>query len=163
MIKQKKITIGWREWGCLPELKIPAIKLKIDTGAKTSAIHAFNIKKHSHDGCDYVHFFVYPIQGNKKISCKCRAKVVDERYVMSSNGHKERRYVIETILNIGYEQWKIEVTLSDRDPLKFRMLLGRDAMRSRVIIDPNSSFKQGNVPEALLERIYKKKSKYRQV
>lgn len=132
----EKMMIGWQEWCALPELKLPKIKAKIDTGAKTSALHAFNIKVKTEQGQKFVYFDIHPHQGDSKGSIACKAPVIDQRYVMSSNGHRERRYVIQTQIRLGTESWPIELTLSRRDPLKFRMLLGREAMQQHVIIDP---------------------------
>jgi len=139
MTKYEKFLIGWEEWCALPDLHLPAIKAKIDTGARTSAIHAFDIKTYHHHHELWVKFCIHPLQKNKKLTKRCKAKVIDKRYVMSSNGHKESRYVIETRLTMNGHTWPIEVTLSNRDPLAFRMLLGREAMCGHVIIDPMKS------------------------
>lgn len=134
---ENKMVIGWHEWCALPKLHLPAIKAKIDTGAKTSALHAFEIKPYKKQSETYVKFLIHPIQGDDETVVQCRAKVVDIRSVMSSNGHKEKRYVISTPLVMGGERWDIEVTLSNRDPLTYRMLLGREALERHVIIDPH--------------------------
>ena len=128
--------IGWQEWCSLNNLGIPAIKAKIDTGAKTSAIHATDIVPFIDKGILKVHFTVYPLQRNTEIQKKCVAEVIDKRGIMSSNGSQEERYVIKTQINIGQHNWEIELTLSDRDPLRFRLLLGREALNGRVIINP---------------------------
>lgn len=152
--------LGWREWCRLPDLHLPLIKAKIDTGAKTSAIHAFDIKPFTKKGIGYVGFSVHPIQGNDKIVTKCSAKIKDQRMVTSSNGSRERRYVIDTELqfeNID-DVWNIELTLSNRDPLRYRMLLGREALRDFIIINPNKSFLMGKFkPSAVLKEYTKKK------
>jgi len=135
----KKILIGWQEWCSLPNLKVKYIKAKVDTGAKTSALHAFNIKEKTIKSQKYVFFDVHPIQANDKIIISTKAKVVDERYVMSSNGSKEKRYVILTKLEMGNASFDIEMTLTNRDSLRFRMLLGRDALTKHFIIDPEKS------------------------
>lgn len=132
--------MGWREWCGLPTLGIPLIKAKIDTGAHTSAVHAFDIEPFHRAGKLWVKFFIHPVQGNDQIIVPCTARVVDQRAVMSSNGHKEHRYVIETPLQMGAQCWPIELTLSNRDPLRFRILLGRAALRGRVMIDPTHSY-----------------------
>jgi ribosomal protein S6--L-glutamate ligase len=139
MKSQDKFLIGWEEWCGLPDLGIPIIKAKIDTGAKTSAIHAFDIESFIHENELWVKFNLFPVQKTKTIKKTCLAKVIDRRYIMSSNGHKEFRYVIETSLILGQRRWLIEVTLSNRDPLAFRMLLGRKALQRHVIIDPVKS------------------------
>jgi len=131
-----KILIGWQEWCSLPDLNVKYIKAKVDTGAKTSALHAFNIKEKCIKKQKYVYFDVHPIQSNDEIIISTKAKVVDERYVMSSNGSKEKRYVILTRLEMGDTSFDIEITLTNRDSLRFRMLLGRDALTKHFIIDP---------------------------
>ena len=132
-----KLLIGRHEWCALPGLKIPLIKGKIDTGALTSAIHAFNIKPIKKNKVKYVSFDVYPLQANTDIIVHCQSRVIDERYIMSSNGHQEKRYIIQTALRLGTKKWLIEVSLSNRDPLKYRLLLGRQALRKKVLIDPD--------------------------
>jgi ribosomal protein S6--L-glutamate ligase len=149
-----KMLVGWHEWCSLPTLGIPAIKAKIDTGAKTSSLHAFDIKTSQTDHHNRVHFSIHPIQGNKKIVTLCNAPIVDERYIMSSSGHKELRCVIKTLLKLGDLSWEIELTLSDRDPLRFRMLLGREALKTNVIINPSRSLCQGKVTKPELRALY---------
>ena len=141
--KPSLLIIGWNEWVTLPKLKIPLIKAKIDTGAKTSALHAFNIKPFIRYGAPFVKFNVLPLQHDDLFNITCRARVVDHRYVMSSNGQKEKRYVINTTLFMGEERWAIEITLSNRDPLTYRMLLGREAFHPRIRINPNRSLLLG--------------------
>ena len=134
--KPYQVVIGWKEWCGLPELDLPLIKAKVDTGAKTSSLHAYDIEGFRRKGHAYVRFVVHPLQANARIVCPCEAIVVDRRHVMSSNGHKEMRYVIETELRLAGQAWPIQLTLSNRDPLRFRMLLGRAALVERVLIDP---------------------------
>lgn len=138
-----KLLIGRQEWCQLPQLDITKIKAKIDTGAKTSAIHAFNIVIRRMRGKRIAFFDLHPIQRNDTFIINCSALVIDERYIMSSNGHKERRYVIETELVLGSKSWPIELTLSKRDPLRYRLLLGREALNHHVIVDPSLSCQQG--------------------
>lgn len=133
---QNKLLIGRCEWCALPMLNVPLIKAKIDTGAKTSAIHAFNLRYREINEKKWVEYDIHPLQGNNETIVSCTSLVIDERVVMSSNGQKERRYVILTSLSLGEKEWPIELTLSNRDPLKFRLLLGREALNHRVIIDP---------------------------
>jgi len=152
--KEPLLSIGWNEWCALPHLNIPAIKAKIDTGAKTSALHAFNIHTFYNQGQAYVQFDIHPLQRNQKKSITCCAPVADQRYIMSSNGHKEHRLVIETTLALSNKQWPIELTLSNRDPLKFRMLLGRQALENQVIIDPAHSLKLGRLNLSTLKSLY---------
>ena len=154
---EAKMVIGWSEWCALPDLKIPAIKAKIDTGAKTSAIHAFDIEQKRKNNKDWVFFSVYPLQRSKAIAVRCGAEAVDKRHVMSSSGHKEYRFVIFTSLVLGEQRWEIEMTLSNRDPLLFRMLLGREALHGQVYIDPFQRLKQGKLTKANLNKLYKLK------
>lgn len=141
----KKIIIGKAEWCGLEELGLPAIKARVDSGAKTSSLHAFNIHQFEEDGKRYVHFDIHPIQNDRKTIQSCRGLVVDRREVRSSSGIKERRPVIKTPITLGDETWNIEVTLTNRDSMGYRMLLGREAMTNRVLIDPDSSFCLGAV------------------
>ncbi len=138
-----KLLIGRSEWCALPQLRIPLIKAKIDTGAKTSALHAFNIKLTTRKGNNFVSFDINPLQTNDTLVIHCHAPVIDQRAIVSSNGHKEQRYVITTTLQLGPDKWPIEVTLSNRDPLRYRMLLGREALNNRVLINPGISCFQG--------------------
>lgn len=137
--KNQKLSIGWQEWVALPMLKIPAIKAKIDTGAKTSSLHAYNIRQFKEGNIDFVSFLVHPLQKNNSIRISCFAPIFDIRGVMSSNGHVEQRYVIKSLLCLGSNSWEIELTLSNRDPLRFRMLLGREALGSKVLIHPSKA------------------------
>lgn len=132
--------IGWQEWVCLPDLKIDAIKAKIDTGARTSALHAFKIHPFSDGGLAYVRFAVHPVQRHRIPEIECVARVVDERIVTSSNGQKQKRFVIQTPITIGQMVWEIELTLTNRDEMGFRMLLGREALRKRFFVNPGRSF-----------------------
>ncbi len=135
-----KLVVGWREWVALPQFDIDAIKAKIDTGARTSAVHAFNISPFHKDGEDWVRFDVHPYQRNDEIYKTCGAEVVDYRWVTNSGGGREKRFVIVTMLYLGSNAWPIEVTLTDRDQMGFRMLLGRTAMERRLIVDPALSY-----------------------
>ena len=130
-----KITIGWREWLSLPELGIERIKAKIDTGARTSCIHAINIEEYEVDGEKWVKFTAQPLQDDEQTKVTCNAKVKKIKNVTSSSGQKELRYFIETTLHAGKHSWPIEMTLTSRATMKFRMLLGRTAMENRVIVD----------------------------
>lgn len=150
----EKILVGWQEWCALPKFGIPAIKAKIDTGAKTSAIHAFDIKPFTRQGYLHVHFALCPLQADQELIKVCSAEVVDQRWVMSSNGHKENRYVIQTPITIAEKSWVIELTLSDRDPLKFRLLLGRAALADRVIIDPSRRLCLGKLSSEQVHALY---------
>jgi hypothetical protein len=135
--------VGWREWAAFPDLGLAEIKAKLDTGAWTSVIHAWDVQPFEKGGDEWVRFVLHPRQRDRKESVQCEAKVVDRRNITSSSGHRERRYVIETVIAFGTEAWPIELGLSDRDEMGFRLLIGRKAMRGRFIIDPESSFHLG--------------------
>lgn len=138
-----RVTVGWREWLALPELGIPAIKAKLDTGARTSALHTFAIETfHSH-GRPKVRFGIHPLQKRRDIELFCVADVVDRRVVSDSGGHRELRYVISTSVQLGNTVWPVEITLTNRDTMLFRMLIGRSAMRDRLIVDPDNSYLTG--------------------
>ncbi len=140
--RQKKAPslIGWREWVSLPELGIDKIKAKIDTGARTSALHAFEMESFKKQDEHYIYFKMHPVQRRTDTVILCTAKVKDIRWVIDSGGHKERRYVIETPLRIADDIWSIELTLTNRDTMNFRMLLGRTAMQKRLLVNPALSF-----------------------
>lgn len=133
------LILGWEEWVALPELGLPAIKAKVDTGARTSALHAFFVEP---VGTSRVRFGVHPIPRRADVEIVCTASVVDRREVASSNGKRESRYVISTPVRIGDREWPIEVTLTNRDAMTYRMLLGRQAITKGVLVDPASSFRQ---------------------
>lgn len=132
-------VIGWREWVSLPNLKIETIKAKIDTGARTSALHAFGIERYQMNGKNMVRFDVHPIQGNDAKIIQCCAELADFRSVRASNGQSERRCFIETTLVMAGIKHTIELSLTNRDKMFFRMLLGRTALE-RYLIDPCRSF-----------------------
>lgn len=140
------LLIGWREWVSLPQLGLPAIKAKIDTGARTSAIHAFDIKKiKKNGGQDWLEFNVQPVQRDTTIVRRCEAQLIDVRRVTDSGGHTADRYFIETELQIGSHRRTIEMTLSQRTDMLFRMLLGRTAMVPGIQVDPSLSFSLGRM------------------
>lgn len=137
------ITVGWREWCLLPELGLPPIKAKVDTGARTSCLHAFKIEPYIKEGKQWVHFGIHPHQEDNETEVYCDAEVIDQRVVSDSGGHKENRYVILTRLILAGQEWPIEITLTNRDSMLFRMLLGRTAMHNHIIVDPAKSFLLG--------------------
>lgn len=132
--------IGWREWISLPDLGIPYIKAKIDTGARTSALHAYFVEPYYKDKVKHVRFGIHPHQRDSETAIVCDAIVLEERKVTDSGGHVENRFVIETIITIGDISEKIEITLTNRDTMKFRMLLGRTALNSAFCVNPSASY-----------------------
>lgn len=156
--KQKKI-IGWEEWCCLPGLSLPAIKAKVDTGAKTSCIHAVNIENFVDEGQKYVRFSIHPMQNSKRIVKTCTAPVVDYRYVTNSGGKKEKRYVIKSDIVMDGKKWPIEITLTKRDSMSFRMLLGREALRKgNLMVNPAKSCLLGKLSRDELKQLYENKN-----
>ncbi len=137
---KEKLIVGWRETLSLPGLGIDKINAKIDTGARTSCLHAFKVESFKKDEALWVRFWIHPIQRNSDVEVVCEAKVIDERIVRDSGGHEESRYVIESEVSIGGQSWPIEITLTNRENMAFRMLLGRTAMHDRIIVDPVESF-----------------------
>lgn len=151
-----KVIIGSEEWFSFPDLGIPAIKARIDSGAKTSALHAINIAPFQKEGENWVKFDINPIQNNLKTVIHCEAPLVDKRIVKSSSGFREQRYVIQSNVAIGEANWPIELTLTNRDSMGFRMLLGREAMSGRLLVDPEKKYLLGDQPSTeLLKEIYK--------
>ena len=135
-------TIGWREWLVMPELSIPAIKVKIDTGARTSALHAFSVEPYEENGLQMVRFGVHPLQRRLDVEIICAAPIKDFREVSDSGGHREMRYVIETDIQLGAQTRRVEMTLTNRDNMKFRMLLGRTALVG-ILVAPDRSYLLG--------------------
>lgn len=144
--KPAKLVVGWREWIALPELGVAAIKPKIDTGARSSSLHAFNIERFERDGQAWVRFDVHPFQRDIETTVRAEARVLDERHVRSSSGHATLRPVILTAVEIGGQRWSVELTLAARDEMGFRMLLGREAVRGRFIVEPGRSYLVGKAP-----------------
>jgi len=139
MEKERRI-IGWREWVSLPELGIDALKCKVDTGAKTSALHAFYVEPFEEEGKRMVRFGLHPVQDETESVLHCTAEVFDVRTVSDSGGHREERIVIKTPLRLGSETFDAEITLTNRDSMTFRMLLGRRAMEERYLVNPDASY-----------------------
>lgn len=138
--KRKLKVIGWREWVILPALGISSIKAKIDTGARTSALHAFALRPFKDGNKDRISFDIHPLQNNIDVIVSCTADIIDKRWVSDSGGHREERFVIRTPVEIGGDIWPIEITLTERDSMLFRMLLGRSAIRKRFTVNPARSF-----------------------
>lgn len=135
-----RLIIGWREWLSLPDIGIHEIKAKVDTGARTSALHATNLHSFRKGGKPWARFDVQPMQGNSSVVVRCEAPVRDHREIKNSSGNVDLRVVIETTLAFGDLQWPIEVTLTNRRDMRFRMLLGRTALSGRALVDPRKSF-----------------------
>ena len=140
---ESMVTLGWREWVGLPALGIRQIKAKIDTGARTSTLHAFEIEEFEEHGKKRVRFKIHPVQRDNDTVIECVADVVDQRMVSDSGGHREKRWVIHTDVVIGPHTWPAEMTLTGRDDMLFRMLLGRTAMKNRTRVDPARSYLVG--------------------
>lgn len=145
MGENKLLTIGWREWIALPNLNIHKMQCKVDTGAKTSALHAPIVDRFVEDGVDKVRFLVHPKQRSVEYEIECVAPVIDEREVKDSSGNPENRIVISTQLVLGSHRWVADVTLTTRDTMVFRMLLGRSAMMDRFLVNPAASFLMGKI------------------
>ena len=142
----KLCTFGWREWVNLPDLGLPMIKAKVDTGARTSALHAFELYPFMENRVQCIEFSIHPLQGSSNFVIRCKANVVDRRFVTDSGGHKEERWVIETPLSIGAYTWPIEITLTARHNMKYRMLLRRSAIKNRALVDSSDSYLVGGKP-----------------
>lgn len=134
------VIIGWREWVSLPGLGISRIKAKIDTGARSSCLHAFDIERFEQDGNSFVRFKVHPVQRHDEITVCCQAAIHDIRSVRSSSGEASDRIVIQTVVRWLGETWSVDLTLADRSEMGFRMLVGREAVRGRMLVDPSRSY-----------------------
>ena len=154
--------VGWREWVSLPELGVDWIKAKVDTGARTSALHAYEMERFERDGLEWVRCVLHPFQRDVTESIEVEAQLVDERIVRSSSGKPSLRPVIRTTLGHGADRWSIELTLVSRDEMGFRMLLGREALRGRLVVDPGRSYLGGKPPREVRRRNRKAVREHRQ-
>ena len=147
MIKIRNIkdlpVIGWREWVKLPDLGVGRIKVKVDTGARSSALHAFDVEEFTKDGETWVRFKIHPDQRNSKRTVNAEAKILDYRLVKNTGGKSTKRPVIITNVSLLGITWPVELTLANRDEMGFRMLLGREAIRRRLLVDPGGSYYGG--------------------
>lgn len=143
MTTKNQQVIGWREWVTLTQFAATHIKAKVDTGAKTSALHTYYVVPFERDGAAWVRFGLHPLQGNNQNSIECEAPVKDRRQVTDSGGHTEWRFVIETTLTLNDQNFTAEITLTDRENMRFRMLLGRSALKHRYLVDSAKSFVLG--------------------
>jgi len=154
MIRTKNL-VGWKEWFNLDFLGLPAIKGKIDTGAKTSSLHAFNIENFFVEGLEYVKFYIHPLQKNQGLVRECIAPVIDKRLVSDSSGKKEKRFVIAANIAVGKINIATELTLANRDSMSFRMLLGREALKlAKIQVDVSRSFLQGKLKKTQINKLY---------
>lgn len=133
-------VVGWREWVALPDLGIAAVKAKIDTGARSSSLHACNIETFDRGGKPWVRFDVHPLQRNADQTVRAEAAVLEFRHIRSSSGHQTLRPVIRTTIALGGRSWSADITLAARDEMGFRMLLGREALRRRFVVDAGQSY-----------------------
>jgi hypothetical protein len=136
-------VIGWREWAALPELGVEAVKLKVDTGARSSSLHAFDVREFKRQGRTMVAFTIHPLQREMRTTIEAEAELLEYRHVRSSSGHQSQRPVILTPIELFGQRWEIELTLASRDAMGFRMLLGRQALRGRFFVDPARSYLTG--------------------
>ncbi|XNZ00047.1 ATP-dependent zinc protease [Micrococcus luteus] len=151
------VTVGWREWVCLPEAGVPWLKAKIDTGARTSALHAFDVQQFRRDDHPWVRFEVHPWQTSAKDAVTVELPVVDERTIRSSNGRAEVRQVVMLPLTVAGRTLDAEVTLTDRDEMGFRMLVGREVLSRGFLVDCARSYAGGIPPRAIRRRNWGKR------
>jgi hypothetical protein len=151
-------VIGWREWVSLPDLGITRVKAKIDTGARSSSLHAFDVRLFNNDGKTHVRFKVHPLQRSSRETIVAEAPVLEFRHVRSSSGHGADRPVIVTTVEVLGQAWPIEVTLANRDEMGFRMLLGREAVRNRMLVDAGRSYFGGKPPRDGAHRATRRES-----
>ncbi|MBY5162476.1 ATP-dependent zinc protease [Salsipaludibacter albus] len=152
MGERAPVAVGWREWVALPDWGVDHMKAKVDTGARTSAIHAWDLEPFDRDGSPWVRFSLHPWQGSDDDPVQVEAPVVDHREVRSSSGDTQRRPVVHTDLHLVGLVAPIELTLTNRDEMGFRMLVGREALRGRFVVDPGRSYLGGRPPADIRRR-----------
>ena len=150
----EKMIIGSEEWCQISQLGIPAVKARVDSGAKTSVLHAFNIQPFKRGTTPWVSFDVHPLQNNRSVFLRCEAPIIDRRMVKNTSCASEKRYVIKVPIRMKDQVWDIELTLTNRDSMGYRMLLGREAMNGKILVDPSASFNLGRVSDAELRELY---------
>jgi ribosomal protein S6--L-glutamate ligase len=158
-LQDKELVFGWEEWVELPGLGLPAVRAKIDTGARSSSIHAFMIEPYGRGSKKRVRFGVHPVPERTDIVVFCSAELVDQREITSSNGEIELRYIIRTPLRIGGQEWNIEISLTNRESMQYRMLVGRTALQDNIIVDPNLSCVQGSLSPDLYDKLPRTKAR----
>ncbi len=139
---------GWREWIGLPDLGVPWVKAKLDTGARSSSIHAFDIEEVERDGVPWVSFAVHPWQRSDADEVRAALPLIDRRAIRSSTGHEEERLVVRTTISVVDHHLDAELTLANRDEMGFRMLVGREALRGVILVDPGRSYLGGRPTRA---------------
>ncbi|MCE9637107.1 MAG: ATP-dependent zinc protease [Planctomycetes bacterium] len=147
--ESERLIVGWREWISLPGLGVPLLKAKVDTGAHSSALHAFDVEEFERSGARWIRFTVHPWQADVATTIRSECELLGQRSIRSSHGHLQVRRLVRTELQVGRSRFPIELTLTNRDEMGFRMLLGRSALRSRFVIDPSRSYVQRR-PRGLL-------------
>lgn len=153
-MNESQMIIGNQEWCALPEIGVHAIKVRVDSGAATSAIHAYNIESFDKDDEQWLRYELHPLNENDQVIISCESKLLTTRKIKSSNGEIERRYVIETLLKMQDQEWPINITLTNRDEMGFRMLLGRQAMGENILIAPSKEFLLGEKEQEEIDILY---------
>lgn len=154
-MSEKLITVGWIERVSFPELSVPSIRAKIDTGARTSALHVTNLQRFERQGEEFASFDVHPMRRYQQHAVRCEALVIGEKKIKNSGGQVQVRPVVITSLSIAGQTWAIQITLTNREKMRFNMLLGREAMRKKIAVDPGSQYLQGYHNHKSMMSIYK--------
>ncbi|WP_025898362.1 30S ribosomal protein S6--L-glutamate ligase [Sneathiella glossodoripedis] len=161
--KYQSIMVGWDEWVSLPELGLVAILAKVDTGAQTSALHAVNIRAYEKDGVERVKYVVHPLPDRPEVEIECDSQVVGKRNIVSSNGDAEERYIVRTPIRLAGQEWPIELSLTNREDMQYRMLMGRSTMSGRIVVDPDRSMLCGELSTTLYDEIDKEDGQSRKL